>query len=109
MVTMVASVTRDLARLTLEARLSPPPSGSGSSFSRFLWLGLAALAVVREGEGWRWSRVSHLITKLSHRDHSLPSLPQQHLRHGQSIELQGTDTEVLRKQLVCLCREILRK
>ena len=34
----------------------------------------------------------------------LPSLPQQHLRHGQSIELQGTDTEVLRKQFVCLSR-----
>ena len=45
-----------------EARLSVPRSGSRISFSLFLSLGLAERTVVRDGEGWRWSRVSHLIT-----------------------------------------------
>ena len=46
-----------------EARLSvPPPSWSRIGFSLFLSLGQAGRRVVTDGEGWRWSSVSHLIT-----------------------------------------------
>ena len=68
------------------------------------------------GGGERWGGLEVVQGLAPHNKHSVskqsslpPSLPQQHLRHGESVELEGTDTEVLRKQLVCLCREILRK
>ena len=70
---MMTSVIAELAGLRQQAWLSLPPSGSPSSFSRFLSLGQADRAVVREAEGWRWSRVSHLKQTVNHlvRDFSL--------------------------------------
>ena len=71
---VVASVTTELARLPEEASLSLPPSRSPSSFWRFLSRGREELEVVRDGEDWRWSRVSHLITNTQIAS-KVPSLP----------------------------------